>query len=173
MSETNNIEMSGHADSTIPETLKEKLHQCEAVCREVEALAGRPDIDIDLECERLKAKFDEVTDLPPEFEELLRKKFDSAVKSLALAAEDIAKRDAEFKKIKVEIESLAAAGELATLKEVEQLEKKCQRFAENNRDTSDAVSLAFSVLIPLRDRLAAFCSIVVLSTTISTGKPSS
>lgn len=155
MSETNNIEMSGHADSTIPETLKEKLHQCEAVCREVEALAGRPDIDIDLECERLKAKFDEVTDLPPEFEELLRKKFDSAVKSLALAAEDIAKRDAEFKKIKVEIESLAAAGELATLKEVEQLEKKCQRFAENNRDTSDAVSLAFSVLIPLRDRLAA------------------
>ena len=39
MSETNFMEPAGHADGTIPEALKEKLHLCEAVCKELEALS--------------------------------------------------------------------------------------------------------------------------------------
>ena len=57
MSETNISEMSGHADSTIPETLKEKLHHCEALCKELENLAGCPGVDVQAECGRLQNEF--------------------------------------------------------------------------------------------------------------------
>ena len=70
MSETNISEMSGHADSTIPETLKEKLHYCEALCKELENLAGCPGVDVQAECGRLQNEFENALDLPPEFEEL-------------------------------------------------------------------------------------------------------
>ena len=96
MSETNITEMSGHADSTIPEMLKEKLHICEALCKEMENLSDCPGVDLQAECGRLRCEFEAALDLPPEFEELLRKRFDAAVKALEFAAEENARRDAEF-----------------------------------------------------------------------------
>ena len=155
MSETNITENSGHADSTIPETLKEKLHLCEALCKEMENLSDRPGIDIRTECERLRCDFKAALDLPPEFEELLRKRFDAAVKALEFAAEENARRDAEFAALKADMKAFADAGELATFKELEQIEKKCQRFVAANPGFADTVNAELAILAPLRERLAA------------------
>lgn len=155
MSETNITEMSGHADSTIPETLKEKLHICEAICKELENLSDCPGVDVQAECGRLRCEFDAALDLPPEFEELLRKRFDAGVKALEFAAEENARRDEEFSAIKTEMKALAAASELATLKELEQIEKKCQRFIAANPALGEVVSTALAALSPLRERLVA------------------
>ena len=155
MSETNITENSGHADSTIPETLKEKLHLCEALCKEMENLSERPGIDIRTECERLRCDFEAALDLPPEFEELLRKRFNAAVKALEFAAEENARRDAEFAALKADMKEFADAGELATFKELEQIEKKCQRFVGANPGFADSVNAELAILAPLRERLAA------------------
>lgn len=155
MNETNTTESSGHAESTIPEALKEKLHLCEAVCRELEALAESPGADAEAGVAALRARFDAVLGLPPEFEELLRKRFDAAVKHLELSKEENSRRDALFAALKSDMASLIAAGELATLKELEQLEKKCRRFASENPGAAQAVEAEFARLAPLRERLLA------------------
>ena len=155
MNETNTTESSGHAENTIPEALKEKLHLCEAVCRELEALAENPGTDAEAGAAALRARFDEVLDLPPEFDELLRKRFDAAMKHLELSKEENARRDALFAALKNDMASLAAAGELATLKELEQLEKKCRRFASENPGAAQAADAEFAKLAPLRERLLA------------------
>ncbi|MBQ9501026.1 MAG: DUF349 domain-containing protein [Lentisphaeria bacterium] len=155
MNETNTTESSGHTESTIPEALKEKLHLCEAVCRELEVLADSPGADTAAEAAALRARFDGVSGLPPEFEELLRKRFDAAMKHLELSKEENARRDALFAALRKDMESLVAAGELATLRELEQLEKKCRRFASENPGAAQAVEAEFARLAPLRERLLA------------------
>ena len=155
MNETNKTESSGHAESTIPEALKEKLHLCEAVCRELEALAERPGTGADAGAEALRARFEEVLDLPPEFEELLRKRFQAAMKRLELSKEENARRDAAFAALKNDVAALAAAGELATLKELEQLEKKFRRFSAENPGAAQEAEAEFSKLAPLREKLLA------------------
>ena len=139
----------------LKDTSKEKLHLCEALCKELENLSGCPGTDIQAECERLRCDFENALDLPPEFEELLRKRFDAAVKALEFAAGENARRDAEFSSLKGEMAAFAAAGELATLKELEQLEKKCQRFIAAHPEITDAVNGEMAVLVPLREQLLA------------------
>jgi len=155
MNETNKTESSGHAESTIPEALKEKLHLCEAVCRELETLAESPGTNADAGAGALRARFEEVLDLPPEFEELLRKRFEAAMKRLELSKEENARRDAAFAALKNEASALAAAGELATLRELEQLEKKFRRFSAENPGAAREAEAEFAKLSPLRERLLA------------------
>ena len=149
------MEPAGHADGTIPEALKEKLHLCEAVCKELEALANRPGADLAAEQERLQQEFDSVSGLPPEFEELLKKRFAEARKALAFAAEENEKRNAAFQSLVKEIDALAAAGELVTLKEIEQLEKKCIRFSGENAAFAADLNNRFSQLSSVYEVLKA------------------
>ena len=155
MSETNINEPSGQVQNTIPESLKEKLHVCESICRELEALSDHPECDVDSERSRLEAAFAAAPELPPEFAELLRKRFETALKNLEFASAENARRDAAFKELTAEIDALAAAGELATLKELEQLDKKCQRFAAENPVAAPQISAGLEKLAPMRERLVA------------------
>ena len=155
MSETHNTEPSGQAQSVIPEALREKLHLCEAVCKEVESLTGRPDVDAVAECVRLRARFEELLDLPPEYEEVIRKKFEAAVKDVELSLDENARREEEIQKIKAEVEAFVAAGELATFKELEKIEKKCQSFSTVNPGAAELIRAELGKLAPLRERLIA------------------
>ena len=101
-------------NGAISDALREHLHLRQDICAELEGLPDRVGVDYAAEVSRLCTAFSNAPQVPPEFEELLNKRFGEA---LDLAREGEAKfkaRLAAIDKLNGEADVLLAAGELAT-----------------------------------------------------------
>ena len=68
----------------LTENLREILHKKESVCSELEKLKSASGIDYSSEIARLSDAFASAGELPPEFAELLEKRFADALKNARL-----------------------------------------------------------------------------------------
>ena len=109
--------------SELTGALRETLHEKENIISELEELAKAVNVDYQAEIARLTGKYQESGGLPPEFAELLDKRFAEAVKAANAGESLFLARKEKMEKLSGETDALLAAGELATLKEVELLEK--------------------------------------------------
>lgn len=132
MSEQNETLQTGRsAVGGISDTLREQLHRHEAVCEELEQLPARTVEDYPAEIARITAEFKALPPLPPEYAEILEKRFAAATKEAERAAAENAERLAqraakleECARLSAELDSLIAGAELVTPGEVEKLEKR-------------------------------------------------
>ena len=146
----------------IPDALRDLLHQREAVCAELEQLPSKVVEDYPAEIGRLTAAFHALPLPPPEYAEILDKRFAEAVQAAeTAAAENEAKLKARAAKLEAaaavtgELDALIAAGDLATLGEAEALERKWNDIV--NAVGADAVDAAgFEAKFrPLKEKLDA------------------
>ncbi|MBO5900215.1 MAG: hypothetical protein J6Q80_05715, partial [Lentisphaeria bacterium] len=108
----------------LPEQLKELLHSYEALCKKLEELPHTPVQDVDAAVNGLKNDFNALPALPEEFAELISKRFADAEKAAQLFKKEIEERGAVLRKLIETADAVISAGELATAKEVESIEKK-------------------------------------------------
>ena len=155
MSENPVPNQNSHSGSTLTDDLKERLHQWEAVCKQMESLPLQPGIDLAGEKKKLQDSLSALPELPPEYAELMNRKLQDAEKSIAFAISETARRDADFNKLKADGDALLAAGELATLKEVEGLEKRWQKLTAAYPETAAAAAEEAKRFAPLKERLSA------------------
>lgn len=133
--------------SELTETLRSILHKKENICTELKQLANIGSTDYKANIDRLTKAYSEAGELPAEYAELLDKKFAEAVKT-ALAGEAVFLANQEkLAKLAVETDVLIAAGELATLKEVEKLESAISELSPGSE--------LLLKLQPLKSQLAA------------------
>ena len=116
------------SSGTLPEQLKELLHRYEAVCKTLEELPGSAVQDVDAAVAEIKSGFAALPELPEEFAELIQKRFADAEKNVQLYKKEIAERSTELKKLLSTADSVIAAGDLATIKEVENIVKHLTQF---------------------------------------------
>lgn len=143
------------AGGAISETLREQLHRREALCRELEDLPRQIRGDYEAQIDRITAEFAAAPELPPEFAELLDKRFAEARRKAEAGRETVQERRRAAIRLAGELEQLAAAGELATYAEVTALEKKFQMFTAECGEVPAELADFEVRLAPLRDRLAA------------------
>ena len=87
MSEQNETLQTGRsAVGGISDTLREQLHRHEAVCEELEQLPARTVEDYPAGIARITAEFKALPPLPPEYAEILEKRFAAATKEAERAA---------------------------------------------------------------------------------------
>ena len=133
--------------SELPETLLNELHKKESICAELEALAQARNIDYQSEITRLTDAYNQTGTIPPEYAELLDKRFAQARKTaLAGEAQYLAAQE-KIARLTTKTDDLLAAGDLATLKEVEALEKQICELVPG--------SPLLEKLQPLKTQLAA------------------
>ena len=97
----------------IPDALRDLLHQREAVCAELEQLPSKVVEDYPAEIGRLTAAFHALPLPPPEYAEILDKRFAEAVQAAETAA---AENEAKLKARAAKLEAAAAVtGELDAL----------------------------------------------------------
>ena len=163
MSEQNETLQNGRpAVGGISDNLRELLHRHEAVCGELEQLPSRTVDDYPAEIARITAEFEALPPLPPEYAEILQKKFAAATKEAERAAAENAERLAqraakleECARLSAELDTLVAGAELVTLGEVEKLEKKWNECLKSV-DPEAAGAAAFAERFePLKARLLA------------------
>ena len=163
MSEQNEIHQTGRpAVGGISDTLREQLHRREAVCEELEQLPARTVEDYPAEIARITAEFEALPPLPPEYAEILEKRFAAAVKEAERAAAENAERLAqraakleECARLSTELDTLIAGAELVTLGEVEKLEKKWNECLKSvDPEAADAAGFA-ARFEPLKARILA------------------
>lgn len=163
MSEQNETLQNGRpAVGGISDTLREQLHRHEAVCEELEQLPAKTVEDYPAEIARITAEFEALPPLPPEYAEILQKRFAAAAgeaeRAAAENAERLAQRAAKLEecaRLSAELDSLVAAAELVTLGEVEKLEKRWNDCLKSvDPDAADAAGFA-ARLEPLKSRLLA------------------
>ena len=116
------------SSGALPEQLKELLHRYEAVCKKLEELTGSTVQDVDAAVAEAKAEFEALPELAEEFSELMQKRFADAEKKVQLYKKEIEERSAELKKLLAAADSVIAAADLATIKEVENIEKRLVQF---------------------------------------------
>ncbi len=146
----------------IPDAIRDILHQREAVCVELEQLPTQTVEDYTAEIGRLVAKFNALPLPPPEYAEILDRRFAEAEKLAQVAAsENEARLKARAEKLEqvrgllTELDTLLVAGEFATLKEAETLEGKWNRLiAEVGSDAVDVASFE-AKFRPLKEKLYA------------------
>lgn len=131
----------------LTENLREILHKKESVCSELEKLKSASGIDYSSEIARLSDAFASAGELPPEFAELLEKRFADALKNARLGESEFVARQQQISKLRAGVESLLAADEFATLAEVEKLEKQLLLL--------DSEKELLEKLLPLKERLLA------------------
>ena len=131
----------------LTENLRKILHEKESVCNELEKLKSASGIDYSKEIARLSDAFAAAGELPPEFAELLEKRFADAVKNAHLGESEFLARQQQIAKLRSGVDSLLAADEFATLPEVEKLEKQLLQF-DSEKELLDR-------LMPLKSRLLA------------------
>lgn len=153
MSEINAEKSSGK----IPENLRDALHRKEAVCAALENLSANNCGDYQSEIARLSSEYAASGDLPPEFAELLDKRFNDAVKTARDGEAAFLERQQQIAGLASEVDALLAAGELATLAEVEKLEKRITEL------TGDSALIAR--LEPLKSQLQAEEAAVIAAET--------
>lgn len=143
MSEINTEKSSGQ----IPENLRDVLHRKEDICTALENLAANNCGNYQGEISRLSAEYSAAGELPPEFAELLDKRFNDAVKTARDGEAAFQERQRQIAGLAGEVNALLAAGELATLGEVEKLEKRIADLTGDNDLTGK--------LAPLKSQLQA------------------
>ena len=116
------------SSGALPEQLKELLHRYEAVCKKLEELPGSTVQDVDATVAEAKAEFEALPELAEEFSELMNKRFADAEKKVQLYKKETEERSAELKKLLAAADSVIAAADLATIKEVENIEKRLVQF---------------------------------------------
>ncbi|MCI5778616.1 MAG: DUF349 domain-containing protein [Lentisphaeria bacterium] len=130
----------------LSETLRETLHRKEEICAALENLAAAAPEDYAGEVARLSAAYAEA-DVPPEFAELLDKRFAEAV-GTARAGEELCRAKRERAAgLSAEVDALLAADELATLPEVLKLEQAIAELFPGSELTAK--------LAPLKAKLEA------------------
>ena len=130
----------------LSDALKDVLRRKEALCAALEGLAAAAPEDYEGEVARLSGEYGALV-VPPEFAELLDKKFAEALKAARAGAEAAAAKQRRIAALDSEVEALLAADELATLPEIAKLE---QSIAELAPDRGLAEKLA-----PLKAKLEA------------------
>ena len=133
--------------SELTEELRNILHQKESICEALEKLETSEQTDYQGAISQLSAAYTAARELPPEYAELLDKRFAEAVKSARDGEKRYQERVEKTAKLAGETEALLAAGELATLKEIETLEKAISELAPK--------SGLIEKLSPLKNQLAA------------------
>ena len=142
--------MSDHPQeksSGIPESLRDLLHRKEAICADLENLANASAVDYQNEIARLSADYDNAGALPQEYAELMDKRFTAALQAARAGESAFIARQEKAAKLQSDVDALLAADELATLAEVEKLEKSIAELAPG----SDLAAR----LAPLKSRLEA------------------
>lgn len=142
--------------------LREHLHRREEVCRKLEELPAAAVEDYPAELASLEAAWNDLPEVPPEYAEILDKRFAAAVKAANdAAAEAEARRRARQAKINesaalhLELDRLIAAGELVVPAEVAELGKKwaaCTAGLTAEESVEEAFMAKFR---PLQERMAA------------------
>lgn len=127
--------------------LRECLHRKESICTALENLAAGNTGNYQTEIERLTGEYNSAGSVPPEFAELLDKRFAEAVKCAKNGETAFLERQQKIARLESEVASLIAADELATLPEVEKLEKNISELSLE----SDLIAR----LAPLKSRLEA------------------
>ena len=141
------------SSGTLPEQLKELLHRYESVCKKLENLSETAVQDVDAEISAADAEFAALPELPEEFAEVINKRYSDAVKNVQLFKQEIEERNNELQKLLSAAESVIAAGELATVKEIESIDKRLRQFAVGTENAKIAECL--EKLSPLMESLKA------------------
>ena len=133
--------------SELPENLLNELHRKESICAELEALTQAKNIDYQSEISRLTEAYEKTGTIPPEYAELLDKRFAHARKAAIAGEAQYLATQEKIAQLAGKTEDLIAAAELATLKEIEMLEKQICELVPD--------SPLLEKLLPLKNQLAA------------------
>lgn len=142
--------------------LREHLHRREEVCRKLEELPASATEDYPAELQALRSAWGELPEVPPEYAEILDKRFlaaaDAAEKAAAEAAERQRKHLAKIREsaeLHLELDKLIAAGELVVAAEVAALEKKWNEVTSGLAEEESAAAAFLEKFAPLKERMAA------------------
>ncbi len=157
--------------SELPENLLNELHKKESICTELESLANANGIDYQSEITRLTDAYNSTGTIPPEYAELLDKRFANAVKSAQAGEAQYLAAQEKIVQLTAKTDDLIAAGDLATLKEIEALEKqiselpianeliaKLQPLKQQLIAEETAVKAAEITALALADELETLCA---------------
>lgn len=134
--------------SDVSEALRADLHAREKLCADLAALPEKSGVvDYAGAIAAICAEYANCPAIPPEYSEVLDKKFSEALETAKKGAARFESRQAELAELSSAVDALLAAGEFATLKEVLALEKK---IADLQADATLAAAIA-----PLKLRLQA------------------
>lgn len=133
--------------SELSENLRAVLHEKENICAELEKLENAVGIDYQTEITRLTQAYSDTGNLPPEYAELMDKRFAEAVKTARAGEARYLEKVRKTANLENEVNSLLDAGELATLKEIESLENSIRELAP--------ASGLLEKLAPLKSQLQA------------------
>lgn len=143
MSELNTEKTTG----VLSEQLREVLRKKEEICAALEKLETAEAIDYPSEISRLGDEYAAAGTVPPEFAELLDKRFAEAVRTARAGENAYREREQQLAKLSADADALIAAGDLATLDEVAKLEQRVSALAPSSE--------LLARIAPLKERLAA------------------
>jgi len=142
--------------------LREHLHQREEVCRKLEELPAAAVEDYPAELEALRSAWNALPEVPPEYAEILDKRFLAAGVAAEAAAAEAAERHRkhlakiqESAELHLELDKLIAAGELVVPAEVAALEKKWGEVTAGLSEEESAAAAFLEKFGPLKERMAA------------------
>lgn len=142
--------------------LREHLHRREEVCRKLEELPASATEDYPAELQALRSAWSELPEVPPEYAEILDKRFlaaaEAAEKAVAEAAERQRKHLAKIQEsaeLHLELDKLIAAGELVVPAEVAALEKKWSEVTAGLSEEESAAAAFLEKFHPLKEKMAA------------------
>ena len=95
--------------SELPENLLNELHKKEKICTELEGLANASGIDYQSEIARLTDAYNSTGAIPPEYAELLDKRFAQAVKSAQAGEAQYLAAQEKFAQLTAKTDALIAA----------------------------------------------------------------
>ena len=129
MSQENSGAPRSAGEGAISQELHERLRQRESICIELENLTVTGDgSGFAAAIERAVSRYHAAPELPPEYGEILDKRFGEAERAARGRLAEAAERIRQSAKLDAECKALLAAGELLTLPEVETFEKKFRAF---------------------------------------------
>ena len=134
--------------SDVSEELRANLHAREKLCAELAALPEQTDVaDYAGAITRICTEYASSAAIPPEYSEVLDKKFSEALEIAKKGAERFEAHKLALAKLASEVDALIAADDFATLKEISDLEKKISDLGGDNA--------LIEKLSPLKNRLEA------------------
>ncbi len=150
------------ATGGMSDELRESLRLREEVCRKLEELASATVEDYPAAMEALRGEWNALQAVPPEYAEILDKRFAEAEKTAEAAAATAAERRRkhlakiqESATLHEELEKLLAAGELVVFDEVAALEKKWNEITAGLSAEESASETFLAKFQPLKERMTA------------------
>ena len=116
MSEMNTDTQNGRPVGVLNDALREILHTKENICAELTSLSRRNDVtDYQTKIAELSDAYAASGEIPPEFSELMDKKFAEARAAAEAGAAAFEERKVMAEKLSADVDALIAADDLATL----------------------------------------------------------